>query len=921
MKIITKPQRDKWKELLKRPYVNNTAVLQSVKNILDEVKMKRDIAVKDFTKKFDGVEMESFKVSEDEMGNAGNQLSNELKQAIDQAKKNIETFHQAQITEMNKIETMPGVVCWQKNVGIEKVGLYIPGGTAPLFSTVLMLGIPARLAGCKEIILCTPAGGGEVHPAILYTANLLGIKTIFKIGGAQAIAAMAYGTETIPAVYKIFGPGNQYVTTAKQLVQMNGIAIDMPAGPSEVCVLADETADPSFVAADLLSQAEHGADSQVLLISSSSFLVSRCLEQINIQLEKLPRKEILEKTLKNSKAIIVDNIDEGIDLVNEYAAEHLIINCANADAIAERIINAGSVFIGNYSPESVGDYASGTNHTLPTNGFARAYSGVSVDSFVKKIAYQKLTNEGLVTIAETVITMAEAEGLHAHAEAVKIRGPHPNLPPTGEGTANTQPLLKKDSNDRNDSHLSWPLQPGKTPPLEGFGEVFPLGGRGARENILNLKPYSSARSEYSGEAHIFLDANENSFGSPLAKWYNRYPDPMQTEVKKKISAIKNVAVENMLLGNGSDECIDLLIRVFCEPKKDNIIICPPTYGMYEVCANINDVSIKEVPLLPKFQLNLDALEQNIDAHTKLIFLCSPNNPTGNSLEREDIELLLNNFEGLVVLDEAYINYSRQRSFINELKDYPNLVVLQTFSKAWGLAALRLGMTFASKEIINLLNKIKPPYNISGASQELALKALENLDKVNIMIKETVAERENLVKELIQLPVVKKVYPSDANFVLTKVTDANAIYNYLKQKGIIVRNRTNVILCEGCLRITVGTPSENTSLLIELSHYEGIVNSNLSIMRPTLKNVKALEKYKLFVQFDDGTEGILDLSDLAGKEAFLIWEKGNTFFEVFISDESGAITWPGEIDVDTYNVYCIIKGINPEDYFKNIHSVM
>ena len=340
-----------------------------------------------------------------------------------------------------------------------------------------------------------------------------------------------------------------------------------------------------------------------------------------------------------------------------------------------------------------------------------------------------------------------------------------------------------------------------------------------RDNIKKLKPYSSARSEFSGTAKVFLDANENSFGSPLTKWYNRYPDPLQWELKKKITSIKNVAAENMLLGNGSDECIDLLIRAFCDPQKDNIIICPPTYGMYEVYAHINDVEVKEVALLTNYQLDLESIENSIDENTKLIFLCSPNNPTGNSLEREDIEMVLNNFEGMVVIDEAYINYSRHRSFLAELKDYPNLVVMQTFSKAWGLAALRLGVNFASTEIIDILNKIKPPYNINQATQELALKALDNLEDVNAMIKETIKEREVLVKELVQLPLVEKVFPSDANFVLAKMDDATATYNYLKEKGIIVRNRSNVILCEDCLRITVGTPQQDQQLLQTLKEYK------------------------------------------------------------------------------------------------------
>jgi histidinol-phosphate aminotransferase len=340
-----------------------------------------------------------------------------------------------------------------------------------------------------------------------------------------------------------------------------------------------------------------------------------------------------------------------------------------------------------------------------------------------------------------------------------------------------------------------------------------------RQNIRDLKPYSSARSEYSGTANVFLDANENSYGSPLTKWYNRYPDPLQWDLKKKIAAIKNVPAENMLLGNGSDECIDLLIRAFCEPQKDNFIICPPTYGMYEVYGNINNVEVREVPLLPGFQLNLEAIEASIDDNTKLIFICSPNNPTGNSMEREDIEIVLNNFEGIVVIDEAYINYSRHRSFVAELNEYPNLVVMQTFSKAWGLAALRLGINFASQEIITILNKIKPPYNINQATQELALKALDNLDDVNTMIRDTVKEREELVKELVQLPLVQKVYPSDANFVLAKMDQATRIYDYLKEKGIIVRNRSNVVLCEDCLRITVGTPEQDKQLLKTLKEYK------------------------------------------------------------------------------------------------------
>jgi histidinol dehydrogenase len=422
MQVINNPSKNNWKQLLERPYVDNTSVLNTVREILNSVKKDGDAALKDLTKKFDGALLSELAVSEAEIADAEDMIPDELKAAIRQARDNISRFHQEQVKEESRIETMPGVECWRKSVGIDKVGLYIPGGTAPLFSTVLMLAIPSVIAGCKEIILCTPGNNkGEVHPAILYAANLVGISKIFKVGGAQAIAAMAYGTETIPSVYKIFGPGNQYVTAAKQLVQMQGIAIDMPAGPSEVCVWADETADPAFVAADLLSQAEHGPDSQVLLVSTQVVVVNKVIEEVSRQVHLLPRKNIAIKALENSKAVIVENFDTVIELINTYAPEHLILSCKDADEVAEKITNAGSVFIGHYSPESVGDYASGTNHTLPTNGFARAYSGVSVDSFVKKITYQKLSKEGLATISNTVVQMAEAEGLEAHANAVRVR--------------------------------------------------------------------------------------------------------------------------------------------------------------------------------------------------------------------------------------------------------------------------------------------------------------------------------------------------------------------------------------------------------------------------------------------------------------------------------------------------------------------
>ena len=422
MKILSYPAKQHWPSIIQRPVIDNTILQDNVRAILRDVQTGGDAAVKKYTQQFDAAPLEEIALSQQAIDIALAAIPEELRKAIDTAAANIRFFHSKQTGMVETIETMPGVQCWRKAVGIEKVGLYIPGGTAPLFSTILMLGIPAQLAGCREIVLCSPPGkDGALHPAIVYAAQLVGVTRIFKIGGVQAIAAMAYGTETVPQVYKIFGPGNQYVTCAKQLIQQDGIAIDMPAGPSEVCVLADASADAAFIAADLLSQAEHGADSQVLLVTTDAAVAARVQEEMDMQLAQLPRKELAAKALSNSQLVIVKEMDEAVELCNAYAAEHLIIACADDEAIAQRIVNAGSVFLGHYSPESAGDYASGTNHTLPTNGFARAYSGVSVDSFVKKITYQKLSQEGLQQIGQTVITMAEAEGLQAHANAVKIR--------------------------------------------------------------------------------------------------------------------------------------------------------------------------------------------------------------------------------------------------------------------------------------------------------------------------------------------------------------------------------------------------------------------------------------------------------------------------------------------------------------------
>lgn len=422
MNTIRYPKKETWARILARPAIDTRFLERTVANILDDVRRGGDEALKHCARHFDKVELDEFLVSEAEFTEAEAQISEELKEAIIVAKANIEKFHTAQKEKPEIIETTPGVFCWRKSVAIEKVGLYVPAGTAPLFSTVLMLAIPAKLAGCAEIVVCSPpAPDGKINPATLYAARLCGATKVFKIGGAQAVGAMAYGTRSVPKVYKIFGPGNQYVTEAKQQVAKTGTAIDMPAGPSEVAVLADETSIPAFVAADLLSQAEHGADSQVLLVTTSETVIAETLAELEKQLDMLPRRAIAAQALENSKAILVEDTKTAIELLNEYAAEHLILAVKDADAVAEKIVNAGSVFLGNYSCESAGDYASGTNHTLPTNGYARSYSGVSLDSFVKKITFQRLTADGVKNLGRTIECLAEAEGLQAHKNAISVR--------------------------------------------------------------------------------------------------------------------------------------------------------------------------------------------------------------------------------------------------------------------------------------------------------------------------------------------------------------------------------------------------------------------------------------------------------------------------------------------------------------------
>ena len=776
---------------MRRADSDDSIIESRVRTILERIRQGGDEALRAITTEIDGRCPESLQVSEAELSEAEALVSDELKAAIRQAASNISAFHKAQQTHAVDVHTMPGVHCRRRVLPIRRVGLYIPGGSAPLFSTILMLALPAQIAGCEEIILCTPCDRttGKVNPVVLYTAQLCGVRTIYKLGGAQAIAAMAYGTESIRRVYKIFGPGNRYVTKAKQMVNAQGTAIDMPAGPSEVMIMADDSARPDFVAADFLSQAEHGPDSQSMLVCRSQEFAEQVNAEIARQLALLPRADIATRSLANSRIVVFDDIDTMVAFANEYAAEHLIIAMDDAWAVADRITAAGSIFVGHYSPESAGDYASGTNHTLPTMGLTTAYSGIGLDSFMHAITYQELTQEGLNSLSNTIIRMAEAEGLDAHANAVKVRVDSSNSLPKREHTDIAEPNYQ----------LS----------------IVNCQLKNVRPNILALKPYSTARDEYKGSIGIYLDANEN----PFDNGYNRYPSTaLKEQVRCTIAQKKGVNPARLFLGNGSDEAIDLLFRIFCRPGIDNIVSIAPTYGMYSVCAAINDIECREVMLGEDFSLPVDALLSATDMQSKLLFICSPNNPTANAFPREQIITLVSRFPGIVVVDEAYIDFSSVPSMVELIDQYPNLIVLQTLSKAYGLAGLRMGLAFAEERIIRLFEQVKYPYNIGADTLALAQRLLE-VD-ITPQVQTLIAERKRVAAALAELPFVEKVYPSDANFLLLKTARPRELYDYLIAHELIVRDRSRTPGCEGTLRITIGTPAENDRLIQECKTYKG-----------------------------------------------------------------------------------------------------
>jgi histidinol dehydrogenase len=806
MKQLKYPTNQQLREVLKRPMQDDPLTKQRVSQILADVKQNGDAALYRLNREIDGYASNSLEISGVTLADSKKSVSSELIDSITLAISNINSFHISQRPKDATIQTMPGVNCSIKFKPLERVGLYIPGGTAPLLSTVLMLAVPAMVAGCKELIICTPP---NPTPELLYTLSLFNAR-VFTVGGAQAVAAMAFGTETIPKVDKIFGPGNRYVTEAKMQVAALGIPIDMPAGPSEVLVIAHEMANPSFVAADLLSQAEHGTDSQVILICTNEEFMGKAMAEVNRHLETLPRKDIAIKSLESSWALLVNSLDEAMSISNEYAPEHLILAVENPSKLTQQLENAGSVFLGHYTPESVGDYTSGTNHTLPTSGFARNWSGVNLLSFMKTITFQELTREGLGNLANATTTLARAEGLEAHARAVEERIRVDSCSLLVDSKTNFNQLLSSDFiscvRSTNSVNLSKKLD-AETINLQRTTINL------LRNNIKSLKPYSSARDEFEGEASVWLDANESPTPLPnLADGINRYPDPLQKDLKMQLAKVKNVATNQIFIGNGSDEAVDLLYRCFCNPTIDKVLVFPPTYGMYSVCAGVNDVEVIESKLDENFNINLNDFQEKNRSNPKLTFICNPNNPTGNTQKPDTIRQIIEQSTGIVVVDEAYVDFCPDKSVLSWINRYPNLVVLQTLSKAWGLAGARVGLAFASPEIIGVMNKVKFPYNVGKPSLQIASMALLIEKSFKERVDEITTNREKLVKSLENLPIVKGVFPSEANFLLVKFDNPKEIYTYLAQNGVVVRDRSTQPGCQGCLRITVGTKEEVEKLL-------------------------------------------------------------------------------------------------------------
>lgn len=762
-----------------------------VRETVARVRAEGDDAALDYARRFDGGAPANLRVPQAEIAAAMSVIGDNALSALRRAIDNVRRFHQAQLASELSIETSPGVRCERVFRAIDAVGLYVPGGSAPLPSALIMSAVPASIAGCPRRILCSPGTRqGRIDPVILATAQLCGIDEVFALGGAQAIAAMAYGTQTIPKVDKIFGPGSAWVTAAKQIVAEDpqGAALDLPAGPSEVLVIADETADAVFVAADLLAQAEHDPLSQAILLTTSPALAAAVREHALRFLGNLSRQHILEQSLARSRILVVHDLDTAIALSNEYAPEHLILQVREPRRRLPQITAAGSVFLGPWSPEPLGDYCSGTNHVLPTYGFARAYSGLSVSDFQRRITIQELTPGGLADLGPVAETLAGLEGLDAHALAVsvRLRKLETATDATADATADTAAQA--------------------------------LVNRLARPSIVALRAYEHAHWDPRFER---LHANESPWPPASApnSTLHRYPEPQPTTLRDALASLYHVSRDQLLIGRGSDEAIDLLTRAFCESSRDSVVVCPPTFGMYAVAANIQGARVIEVPLLEGFQLDCAGIEAAIDGGSKLIWLCSPNNPTGNLLHREHIERVLRAAHGrcLVIVDEAYAEFSAEPSWSERLNEFPQLLVLRTLSKAHALAGARIGVVLGAAPLIALLRKIIPPYAIASDSATAAFQAVTaaTLSVTAERIAALVRERDRMAAALKGSPWIVRIYPSAANFLLIETTDTPRVFERIKAIGLVVRDFSGKGGLGAALRISIGTPEQNDRVLAAL----------------------------------------------------------------------------------------------------------
>lgn len=780
---------------LARPAANDRAQLVAlVRETVARVRESGDEAALDYARRFDGGAPVNLRVPQSEIDDALSRVGEPALAALRRAIDNVRSFHTAQVAPPLVIETTPGVQCERIFRPISAVGLYVPGGSAPLPSALIMSAVPAAIAGCTRRILCSPGTRqGHIDPVILATAKLCGIEEVFALGGAQAIAAMAYGTATIPKVDKIFGPGSAWVTAAKQIVAEDpqGAAFDLPAGPSEVLVIADESANAAFVAADLLAQAEHDPLSQAILLTPSRALALAVREYALDFHRRLSRREILEESLARSRILLVPDLEAAIAISNEYAPEHLILQVRDARQWLSRVEAAGSVFLGPWSPEPLGDYCSGTNHVLPTYGFARAYSGLSVADFQRRITVQELTPAGLRDLGPVARTLADLEGLDAHALAVMVRL---------DALATTAPA----------ADAATPA--GEPTPAQNLARAL------ARPAIERLRAYEHAHWDPRFER---LHANEAPWApaSAPSSTLNRYPEPQPTRLTQAFAELFQVNSDQLLIGRGSDEAIDLLTRAFCEAQRDSVVVCPPTFGMYAVAANIQGARVIDVPLIGNFQLDVAAIEAAITAGAKIVWLCSPNNPTGNLLARADIERVLRFASGrcLVVVDEAYAEFSIEPSWITRLDEFPQLIVLRTLSKAHALAGARIGVVLGAAPLVALLRKIIPPYAIASDSAAAAVNALStaSLAITRERIAELTRERERLATALARAPGVKHVYPSAANFLLIDAENARGMFEQIKAAGLVVRDFSGKGGLGAALRISVGTPEQNDRVLTAL----------------------------------------------------------------------------------------------------------